>query len=80
MTVHGLGALACWPSEPPSPSPPPGPHSQAVVVGGGYIGMEVAAQLAGNGVPATIICPEAHLLSRLLTPKVRAAALKRAAP
>jgi len=39
-------------------------------VGGGYIAMEVASQLAGNNVPATIVCPEKHLLQRLFTPKV----------
>jgi NADPH-dependent 2,4-dienoyl-CoA reductase/sulfur reductase-like enzyme len=42
---------------------------QAVVVGGGYIGMEVAAQLINNGISATIVCPEDRLLARLFTPK-----------
>jgi len=44
--------------------------AQAVLVGGGYIAMEVASQLANNGVPSTIVCPEGNLLSRLFTPKV----------
>uniref|UniRef100_A0A7S3QQJ3 monodehydroascorbate reductase (NADH) n=1 Tax=Dunaliella tertiolecta TaxID=3047 RepID=A0A7S3QQJ3_DUNTE len=43
---------------------------KAVLVGGGYIAMEVASQLANNGVPCTIICPENFLLSRLFTPKI----------
>ncbi|KAF5830518.1 monodehydroascorbate reductase [Dunaliella salina] len=43
---------------------------KAVLVGGGYIAMEVASQLANNGVPSTIVCPEPYLLSRLFTPKI----------
>ena len=38
--------------------------SQAVIIGGGYIGMELAASLANNGVKATIVFPEPYLLSR----------------
>eukprot|EP00798_Chlamydomonas_sp_ICE-L_P019363 gene19363-26011_t len=45
---------------------------KAVVVGGGYIGMEVAAQLASNGIPSTIVMPEDRLLARLFTPELAA--------
>lgn len=38
--------------------------SGAVVVGGGYIGVEVAAALAENGRPVLLLCPEQSLLSR----------------
>lgn len=34
---------------------------KAVVVGGGYIGMEVAAALVGNGIGVTMVYPEPHL-------------------
>ncbi len=37
---------------------------QAVIIGGGYIGMELSASLANNGVKATIVFPEPFLLSR----------------
>ncbi len=37
---------------------------QAVIVGGGYIGMEISASLANNGVKATIVFPEPFLLAR----------------
>ena len=43
---------------------------QAVLVGGGYIGMEVAAALSGHGIPTSIVLPGPHLLSRLFTPKI----------
>eukprot|EP00871_Galdieria_phlegrea_P006055 jgi/Galph1/937/GphlegSOOS_G5671.1 len=43
---------------------------RAVVVGGGYIGMEVAAALTQNGVSCTMIFPEAHLMERLFTPEI----------
>ncbi|GLC35869.1 hypothetical protein PLESTB_000514300 [Pleodorina starrii] len=45
---------------------------KAAVVGGGYIGMEVAAGLAANGLAVTIVFPEDRLLSRLLTPQLAA--------
>eukprot|EP00798_Chlamydomonas_sp_ICE-L_P019888 gene19888-26592_t len=45
---------------------------RAVVVGGGYIGMEVAAQLASNGIPSTIVMPQNRLLARLFTPELAA--------
>ena len=37
---------------------------KAVIVGGGYIGMEISASLANNGVKATIVFPEPFLLAR----------------
>ena len=37
---------------------------QAVIIGGGYIGMEISASLANNGVKATIVFPEPYLLAR----------------
>ena len=43
---------------------------QAVVIGGGYIGMEVGAGLATNGLPTSLVFPEDRLLARLLTPQV----------
>ncbi|GIL43701.1 hypothetical protein Vafri_1357 [Volvox africanus] len=45
---------------------------KAIVVGGGYIGMEVAAGLASNGLTVTLIFPESHLLNRLFTPELAA--------
>ncbi|KAJ6714420.1 APOPTOSIS-INDUCING FACTOR 1 [Salix viminalis] len=41
-----------------------------VVVGGGYIGMEVAAAAVGWKLDTTIIFPENHLLQRLFTPSL----------
>lgn len=43
---------------------------KVVVVGGGYIGMEVAAAAAGWKLDTTIIYPEKHLLPRLFTPSL----------
>ncbi|GAA0153936.1 oxidoreductase [Lithospermum erythrorhizon] len=43
---------------------------KVVVVGGGYIGMEVAAAAVGWNLDTTIIFPEEHLLSRLFTPSL----------
>lgn len=37
---------------------------QAVIIGGGYIGMELSASLANNGVKATVVFPEPFLLAR----------------
>lgn len=45
------------------------PRAQVVVR------LQVASQMAGNGIPTTIVCPEPHLLARLFTPKVRARAV-----
>ncbi|CAL9092955.1 monodehydroascorbate reductase 2, peroxisomal-like [Musa acuminata AAA Group] len=42
----------------------------AVVIGGGYIGMECAAALATNRIKVTMIFPEAHCMARLFTPKI----------
>lgn len=41
-----------------------------VVVGGGYIGMEVAAAAVAWNLDTTIIFPENHLLQRLFTPSL----------
>ncbi|KAJ8768496.1 hypothetical protein K2173_022588 [Erythroxylum novogranatense] len=43
---------------------------KVVVVGGGYIGMEVAAACVGWKLDTTIIFPENHLLQRLFTPSL----------
>lgn len=43
---------------------------KVVVVGGGYIGMEVAAAAVGWNLDTTIIFPEEHLLPRLFTPSL----------
>jgi NADPH-dependent 2,4-dienoyl-CoA reductase/sulfur reductase-like enzyme len=44
-----------------------------VIVGGGYIGMEVAAGLAGHpGLSTTMVFPEDRLMARLLTPQLAA--------
>ncbi|EEF51243.1 monodehydroascorbate reductase, chloroplastic/mitochondrial [Ricinus communis] len=43
---------------------------KVVVVGGGYIGMEVAAAAVGWNLDTTIIFPEKHLLQRLFTPSL----------
>ncbi|OAY59763.1 hypothetical protein MANES_01G057400v8 [Manihot esculenta] len=43
---------------------------KVVVVGGGYIGMEVAAAAVGWKLDTTIIFPEKHLLQRLFTPSL----------
>ncbi|KAL9674369.1 hypothetical protein QQ045_030641 [Rhodiola kirilowii] len=42
----------------------------AVVIGGGYIGMECAASLVINKINATMVFPEAHCMARLFTPKI----------
>ncbi|KAK9147408.1 hypothetical protein Scep_006165 [Stephania cephalantha] len=43
---------------------------KVVVIGGGYIGMEVAAAAAGWKLDTTVIFPENHFLSRLFTPSL----------
>lgn len=43
---------------------------KVVVVGGGYIGMEIAAAAVGWKLDTTIIFPEKHLLPRLFTPSL----------
>ncbi|CAM6121817.1 unnamed protein product [Calypogeia fissa] len=45
---------------------------QAVVIGGGYIGMECAAALVDNKLPVTIVFPETHFMARLFTPEIAA--------
>ncbi|KAJ0704332.1 putative monodehydroascorbate reductase (NADH) [Helianthus annuus] len=42
----------------------------AVVIGGGYIGMEVAASLVINKINVTMVFPEPHCIPRLFTPKI----------
>ncbi|KAL6960587.1 Monodehydroascorbate reductase 4, peroxisomal [Sarracenia purpurea var. burkii] len=42
----------------------------AVVVGGGYIGMECAASLVINKINVTMVFPEAHCMARLFTTKI----------
>ncbi|XP_076908656.1 monodehydroascorbate reductase 4, peroxisomal-like [Bidens hawaiensis] len=44
--------------------------SNAVVIGGGYIGMEVAASLVINKINVTMVFPEPHCMGRLFTPKI----------
>ncbi|KAJ4960189.1 hypothetical protein NE237_020099 [Protea cynaroides] len=42
----------------------------AIVIGGGYIGMECAASLVINKINVTMVFPEAHCMPRLFTPKI----------
>ncbi|XP_059670138.1 monodehydroascorbate reductase 4, peroxisomal [Cornus florida] len=42
----------------------------AIVIGGGYIGMECAASLVINKINVTMVFPEAHCMARLFTPKI----------
>ncbi|XP_071913008.1 monodehydroascorbate reductase 4, peroxisomal isoform X2 [Coffea arabica] len=42
----------------------------AVVIGGGYIGMECAASLVINKINVTMVFPEAHCMGRLFSPKI----------
>ncbi|XP_058084731.1 monodehydroascorbate reductase, chloroplastic/mitochondrial [Magnolia sinica] len=43
---------------------------KVVIIGGGYIGMEVAAATVGWKIDTTIIFPEDHLMPRLFTPSL----------
>ncbi|CAM8898324.1 unnamed protein product [Rhodiola kirilowii] len=43
---------------------------EAVVVGGGYLGMECASSLVTNKIKVTMIFPESHFMARLFTPKI----------
>jgi NADPH-dependent 2,4-dienoyl-CoA reductase/sulfur reductase-like enzyme len=53
--------------------PPPHPHPpQIVVVGGGYIGAEVAAGLSLWGAPVTLAFPDGRLMARVLPPELAA--------
>lgn len=45
---------------------------KAVVVGGGYIGMEVAAGLSMWGLDVTMVFPESRLMERFFTPEIAA--------
>ncbi|XP_072959212.1 monodehydroascorbate reductase 2, peroxisomal [Typha angustifolia] len=42
----------------------------AIVIGGGYIGMECAAALVTNKIKVTMVFPEKHCMARLFTPKI----------
>ncbi|CAL1391757.1 unnamed protein product [Linum trigynum] len=42
----------------------------AVVIGGGYIGMECAASLVINKMNVTMVFPEPHCMARLFSPKI----------
>ncbi|WVZ74009.1 hypothetical protein U9M48_022245 [Paspalum notatum var. saurae] len=46
------------------------PGGDAVVIGGGYIGMECAAALVANKIKVTIVFPGKHCMERLFTPKI----------
>lgn len=43
---------------------------QVVVIGGGYIGMEVGSNLSKHGLDVTLVYPEKHLMERLFTPEI----------
>ncbi|KAK9843571.1 hypothetical protein WJX84_001392 [Apatococcus fuscideae] len=43
---------------------------KAVVIGGGYIGLEMTASLRSNGLDVTVVLPQEHFLSRMLTDEV----------
>jgi NADPH-dependent 2,4-dienoyl-CoA reductase/sulfur reductase-like enzyme len=48
-------------------------HAQhVVVIGGGYIGMEVASVLAEKGIKVTVVFPEKRLMERFFTPQMSA--------
>ncbi len=48
-------------------------HAQhAVVIGGGYIGMEVSSVLASSGINVTMVFPEKRLMERFFTPQMSA--------
>lgn len=46
--------------------------NKAVIVGGGYIGMEVAAALSLHGLELTMVFPESRLMERFFTPEMAA--------
>uniref|UniRef100_A0A0E0K471 monodehydroascorbate reductase (NADH) n=1 Tax=Oryza punctata TaxID=4537 RepID=A0A0E0K471_ORYPU len=46
------------------------PGGNAVVIGGGYIGMECAAALVTNSIKVTMVFPGKHCMDRLFTPKI----------
>ncbi len=43
---------------------------RAVIIGGGYIGTEVAAVLSDRGLDVTMVFPDEHLLTRVFTPEM----------
>jgi NADPH-dependent 2,4-dienoyl-CoA reductase/sulfur reductase-like enzyme len=43
---------------------------RAVVIGGGFIGMEVASQLAQKGIETTMVFPEERLMAGFFTPEM----------
>eukprot|EP00252_Welwitschia_mirabilis_P007734 TRINITY_DN193_c0_g1_i1.p1 TRINITY_DN193_c0_g1~~TRINITY_DN193_c0_g1_i1.p1 ORF type:complete len:483 (-),score=98.65 TRINITY_DN193_c0_g1_i1:286-1734(-) len=45
---------------------------KAVVIGGGYIGMECAAALVNNKIDVIMVFPEQHCMARLFTPEIAA--------
>ncbi|CAN7044915.1 hypothetical protein BRARA_B03313 [Brassica rapa] len=45
-------------------------NGNAVVIGGGYIGMECAASLVINKINVTMVLAGAHCMARLFTPKI----------
>ena len=49
------------------------PGSRVIVLGGGFIGSEVAAALAMNGVRVTVVVPEAGIGARVFPPDLSAA-------
>ena len=49
-----------------------GSAKRAVVVGGGYVGLEVAAALASWGLEPRVVLMESHVMSRLWTPTIAA--------
>ncbi|XP_008801779.2 monodehydroascorbate reductase 5, chlorplastic isoform X2 [Phoenix dactylifera] len=44
--------------------------NKVAIIGGGYIGMEVAAAAAGWNLDTTLIFPEEHIMPRLFTPSL----------
>ncbi|GAQ86404.1 monodehydroascorbate reductase [Klebsormidium nitens] len=48
----------------------PGQGMKAVVIGGGYIGMECTAALVANKLDVTMVYPEPHCMARLFTPEI----------
>eukprot|EP00245_Coleochaete_scutata_P002817 TRINITY_DN1395_c0_g2_i1.p1 TRINITY_DN1395_c0_g2~~TRINITY_DN1395_c0_g2_i1.p1 ORF type:complete len:432 (-),score=71.50 TRINITY_DN1395_c0_g2_i1:562-1857(-) len=48
------------------------PEAKAVAVGGGYIGLEVAAALTNDKIPVTLTYPEPHVMPRFFTPELGA--------
>lgn len=57
-------------THPQLPHSTPTPTTQAVIVGGGYIGMEVAAALSLHGLDITMVFPESRLMERFFTPQM----------